>query len=102
MKFVYCTKCKMPIEVIRKALPKYSKVIDAIDPHTCQTSEDAEWQFPVNPAPTFTNRINNEIVKNLNDLDDSIGDRRPPENVKDGSKSSAPPSLLKQIRGSND
>lgn len=104
MKFVYCLKCKMPIEIVRKALPKYSKVIDAIEPHTCQT-ENAEWQFPINPAPTVTippPNPNDEIVKILNDLDAGLSDRRPKDQVREDSSNSAPQSILKQIRGQND
>ena len=96
MKLIYCLKCKCPIEVVHVALPKYSKTVEAIEPHTCQTTEEVEWQFPINPAPTVTVKTNpnDEIVKILNDLD---SDKRDPKDLRK-ELSSAPPSILKQLR----
>lgn len=104
MKVVYCSKCGTCLAVTRKALPKYGKIINIINPHECP-DEPIELNLTPVEIPSFgavEEKGENTFVQNLNGLlssttgTDNLVDRRKAENVK-GESSSAPRMLLDNI-----
>ena len=104
MKVVYCSKCGTRLAITRKALPKYGKIINIINPHECP-DEPVELNLtPIDiPIPSATGEGENTFVHNLNKLQslstdtDNLMDRRKAENIK-GESSSAPRTLLDNIQ----
>ncbi len=104
MKCVYCSNCGLRLAVIRKALPKYGRIIDLIEPHKCL---DEPVEFDLTPidvsVPSVNSGNKNAFVQKLNELQpSSIGtenltDRRKTEDIK-GDSSSAPRTLLDNIK----
>lgn len=117
MKHVYCSNCGLRLTIIRKALPKYGRIINLIEPHEC-LDEPVEFDLSPVDVPAFTGSSGDDKGKfdqKLNDLNkvphdlhlrpfrdnghiDDLGDRRGAENVKSESSSSAPRSLLDGIK----
>ena len=111
MKCVFCSNCGLRLAVIRKALPKYGRIIDLIEPHKCL---DKPVEFDLTPVevPTFTNVVEegkNKFVQKLNELEplpllppipgiEGTGDKRNPEHVKSEGSSSAPRTLLDNVK----
>ena len=104
MKCVYCSNCGLRLAIIRKALPKYGRIIDLIEPHKCL---DEPVEFDLTPidvsVPSVDSGSKNAFVQKLNELQpSSIGtenltDRRKTEDIK-GDSSSAPRTLLDNIK----
>ena len=92
----------MRLEVYRKAMPKYGRVLDLVTPHEC-SDEPVEFDLTPLDIPTIPPPGDNKFVKKLNELsppplpnlDRELRDRRPTEQV----KSSAPESLIAHIKG---
>ena len=104
-KIYYCSNCGMRLEVYRKAMPKYGRILELVTPHEC-TEEPVEFDLtPLDSPMPVPEEGDNKFVKKLNDLspppslvpnpDDGLKDRRPPDQV----KSSAPESLLSRMKG---
>lgn len=104
MKCVYCSNCGTRLAVTRKALPKYGRIIDLIEPHECL---DEPVEFDLTPidvsVPIVAGEGKNAFVQNLNKLQPSptgtedLTDRRKKEDIK-GEPSSAPQTLLDNIQ----
>jgi len=103
MKVVYCANCGTKLSISRKALPKYGKIIDVVEYHTCP-DEPIPLDLTPNEVPPFVEmKEKNKFVQNLNDLKSqsilgSIGtnalrDRREETPI----KSSAPASIIDSI-----
>jgi hypothetical protein len=111
MRVVYCANCGTSLGIIRKALPKYGKIIELVPTHDC-LPEPIPFKWEPNPIPTYTipKKGDDKFVEKLNELqpppifedDRSLGDRRPAEHVKDCAKSSAPTNLLNMLREEHD
>jgi hypothetical protein len=99
MKFVYCSNCGTRLEISRKAMPKYGRIIDIIPPHVCP-DEPVELDFTLNPIPTTPEVPDGKFVQKLNkleppvDLERSLKDRRPNDQVK---QTSIAPSSLREM-----
>ena len=102
-KIFYCSNCGLRLEVYRKAMPKYGRILELVTPHEC-SDEPVEFDLSPIDMPTFMPKEkDNKFVKKLNELspppsfvlDKELHDRRPTEQV----KSSAPKSLLTHLRG---
>jgi len=98
---IYCAKCGKALQIYRKAMPGFNRIIDIVEPHKCGTKvKDIDLGEPtVIPMPV--NLDENEdykFVQKLNDLKPSsisgTGDRRAKEHVKSDRNSSAPDSLV--------
>lgn len=50
--FVYCSECGTPLQVTRKALPKYNTILDMIEPHVC-SEKPAELNLTPNQVSPF-------------------------------------------------
>ena len=112
MKVVYCSNCGTKLHVTRKALKKYSKIIDIVEYHECP-DEPVELDLTPVDVPLFmATEGKDKFVKKMNDLSPtsilgSLGthalrDRRFEELHKEQPKdkfSSAPQALLNQIEG---
>lgn len=104
MKRVYCANCGTRLAVTRKALPKYGRIIDLIEPHVCL---DEPVEFDLTPidvsVPSMVGEGGNKFVQKLNELfplsidADSLMDRRKTEDIK-GESSSAPRTLLDSVK----
>lgn len=102
MKVVYCSNCGTRLAVTRKALPKYGRIIDLIEPHVCL---DEPVEFDLTPidvsVPNIVKEGGNKFVQKLNGLQpfsggfgiDSLADRR-----KEDKSSSAPQTLFDSIQ----
>ncbi len=112
-RIVYCSQCGTAISIIRKAMPKFGRIIDLIEPHEC-LDEPIQPDLTVNPVPAFVQEAKGKFVQILNDLQpgpgvwpeagipeghvaspgmigtDAFGDRRSTEFV----RSTAPRSIL--------
>ena len=101
-KIFYCSNCGLRLQVYRKAMPKYGRILELVSPHKC-TKEPIEFDLsPLDmPLPTMEEK-DNKFVKKLNELSPppslipklDLRDRRPPDQV----KSSAPESLLTHMK----
>ena len=103
MKVVYCANCGTRLNIMRRAMPKLGRIIDVVEYHICP-DEPVEIDLTPVDLPSFTeSEGNNKFVKILNDLQppsilgaigaDDLRDRRPLDQVKTESKSTAPTSL---------
>jgi hypothetical protein len=97
----------MCLAITRRALPKYGRIIDIVEPHECP-EEPVEIDLTPVDVPTFVNVPDDldkdTFVQNLNGLSpptigtNDLKDRRKIENVKDGTSSSAPRTLLDSVK----
>ncbi len=102
MRYVYCANCGTRLSIMRKAMPKYGKIIDIVEYHECP-DEPIEINLEPVDIPNFIEtKDKNKFVQQLNDLQppsilSSIGsdlkDKRKTENVKGPNLSSAPTGL---------
>jgi len=108
MKVVYCANCGLRLTIIRKALPKYGRIIDLVEPHEC-LDEPVEFDLTPVEVPAFTTvpeEGKNKFVQKLNKLQpqpsipniDGTEDKRKPEHIKSETSSSAPRTLLDSIK----
>lgn len=110
-KIVYCSECGLGSTIIRKAMPKFGRIIDLIEPHTC-LKEPIQPDLTVNPVPMYVQEAKGKFVQILNDLQptsldpigvlgsvstDDLADRRGVDVV----KSTAPKSILTGIGSLN-
>ena len=118
MKCVYCSNCGTRLTLTRKALPKYGRIIDLIEPHECP-DEPVEFDLTPVDVPAFEVTAEGgkgKFVQNLNILNiphdihlgpfqnddghiDNPGDRRKTEDIKSETSSTAPRTLLDNMRG---
>lgn len=97
-KFIFCSRCNTRLPIIKTVAKKYSQIMDTVEPHICpDVPIDLSTYFdPVTvPSPT------KEIVQKSDNLRYpplGIGDRRPSEHLRKEITSSAPPSLINQVR----
>ncbi len=102
-KVVYCSSCGTPLEITRKALPKYGRIIDLVPPHECSEELHDVELVPISvPLPKSEE---GKFVQHLNELEppqnlgavstEQLRDRRSAEYIKN--VSSAPISLLDQL-----
>ena len=95
-KVVYCSNCGQRLEITRKALKGYGRIIELIPPHTC-SEEPQDLDLTPVEIPT---KSEGKFVQNLDNLRPSavstadLRDRRPSQDV----KTSAPASLLDQVK----
>jgi hypothetical protein len=96
-KVVYCAQCGTRIEVYRKALKGYGRIIEIIEPHEClETPVDLD----LTPLEIPKKSADGEFVQKLDDLRPAsvstadLRDRRPSADV----KSSAPLGILDQVK----
>ena len=79
IKTVYCANCGTRLNVSRKALPKYGKIIDIVEYHECP-EDFVELELTQIDVPKFSEvEGKNEFVQNLNDLNPT--DSRNPEHT---------------------
>lgn len=110
MKVVYCANCGMRLNVLRKAMPKYAKIIDIVEYHEC-LDEPVEFDLTPVDIPPFDSKEEegkDKFVQKLNNLQtkSTIGalstadlkDRRRTEEVRSDIDSTAPNSVLGQIK----
>lgn len=108
MKCVYCANCGTRLTITRKALPKYGRIIDLIEPHEC-LDEPVEFDLTPVEVPAFTvipEKGKNKFVQKLNELQPQLsipgiegtGDKRKPEHIKSESSSTAPQTLLDSVK----
>lgn len=98
-KIVYCSNCGQRLEVTRKALKGYGRIIELIPPHEC--SEEPQ-ELDLTPIE-IPKKVGGKFVQNLNELRPAnlgsvstmdLRDRRATQDV----KSTAPASLLTQVK----
>lgn len=102
---LYCTECGSHLPIIRKAMPKYSCIVDMIEPHVCL---DKPIEIDLKPAPSveFIKQVRGKFVEKLNELQPpsplaslSTGDLRDRRSVADvRADSTAPANLLRQMK----
>lgn len=117
MKCIYCAKCGTRLTLTRKALPKYGRIINLVKPHECP-DEPVEFDLSPVDVPTFAEPVkegDDKFVQNLNRLDvphdlrvgpfqgddghiGNPGDRRDIADVKSETSSSAPRTLLDNMK----
>lgn len=105
MKTVYCENCGMRLNLTRKAMPKFGRIINLVEHHEC--SEEVQ-EFDLTPIDVPISRIleddenRDKFVQKLNGLSKTtvgavstadLRDRRPSEQV----KSTAPVTLVDQV-----
>ena len=99
-KVVYCAQCGTRIEIYRKALKGYGRIIDIIEPHECL---EEPIELDLSPLDIPKRDADGEFVQKLNDLRPptvstaDLRDRRPSQDI----KSTAPASLLTQVKNLN-
>jgi hypothetical protein len=100
-KLVFCGNCGKRLTITRKALPKIGRIIDIVEYHECY-DEPVELDLEPLDVPIPAKHIEGKekFVQKLNDLssppsnDYNLKDRRPQDQV----KSTAPPSLINQLK----
>jgi hypothetical protein len=102
---VYCSTCGTCLPITRKALPKYSTIINMIDQHTCPEVL-VELVLTENPPPStvkkedkkFASSLDDSSPKVVQDLDSpTLSDKRAKELI----RSTAPTSLLNAVKKGN-
>ena len=103
MKLVYCSNCGQPLEIKRKALVKYSMIIDMVPPHNCSEEPKSLEELGVKLNPISVDRTGNKFDEKLSDLNRKApianiepGDRRPKDQIKD--TTIAPQGILDAVR----
>lgn len=71
-KIVYCSNCGVPVTIIRKAMPKFGRIIDLIEPHVC-LDEPIQPDLTANPAPAYVQEAKGKFVQILNELQPGPG-----------------------------
>jgi len=100
MKTVYCANCGKRLNIKRKALPNYGKIIDIVEYHKC-LDEPAEIDLTPVDIPAFDESgDNNKFVQKLNNLPHKAINQLSTNNFKDqrSTSSTAPRSLLTQLK----
>ena len=123
MKHVYCSQCGTRLTILRKALPKFGRIINLVDPHVC-LAEPIEYDLTPIDIPVFEVTVkegeeiphglrlgpfrddgySNKSVQKLNKRQppsigtDDLKDRRKVEDVKSEVSSTAPRTLLDSIK----
>lgn len=106
MHYVYCSECGTRIQVFRKAMPKYNRIIEIIHPHEC-AEEVIEPDFTPDPVPTFLSNPQGKFVRKLNELQpksdigplaEGSGDRRLGEHTRKELTTIAPQNLLEKLK----
>lgn len=101
-KLTFCSNCGFRLSIYRKALPKYGRIVDLIEPHEC-SEEPIELDLTPTDVPIYVpEEKDNKFVKKLNELSPvslpianlDLRDRRPTDQV----KSSAPESILSHVK----
>lgn len=97
MKTVHCSQCGQELPITRKALPKYGRIVDLIDPHECGEIVEPDWSIVSVPLPSSGTK---KFVQKLNELQPPPKEQplRDLRNVSDDQKSSAPETILKAIK----
>jgi len=107
MKKVYCANCGTCLNITRRALPKYARIIDVAEYHECL---DTPTNLDLDPIPeSYPPRIEgkDKFVKKLNELPKpspygvdtmSVGDQRKSQDLRSELRSTAPKSLTRQLR----
>lgn len=97
MKSVFCSQCGQELPVTKKGMPKFSRIVNLIDPHEC-LPEIAELDWAPSPAP-LPESGTQEFVQKLNELQPKPKfepvDKRSSEHTKD---TSAPNGVLNALR----
>jgi len=102
MKIVFCANCGTRLSIMRKAMPKYGKIIDIVEYHECPDEPVKIDLEPVDISTFVESENKNQFVQQLNDLQPpsilgSIGsdlkDKRKTEDIKGPNLSSAPSGL---------
>ena len=109
MKFVYCANCGTRLNIYRKALPKYSTIIDVVEYHKCSPTPMEIDLTPVDIPVFKETKGKNKFVQKLNDLGtistEHLKDRRFETETETETKteskkpprSTAPPTLLNLV-----
>lgn len=108
-KLVYCANCGTRLQIMRKALPKYARIIDLVEYHECP-DEPVPFDLTPEEVPVFAPEIKGEkakFVQKLNDLSPQsiIGamssvdmrDRRNAADLRSEISSTAPKGLIKNL-----
>ena len=102
MKVVYCSNCGKELTIVRKAMPKFAKILDIVDPHVC-TEEVQMPELIPQSTPIPMSPDDRKFVRKLNELNkpsistEDFRDRR-----EETSRSSAPRNLLDQMKPPED
>jgi len=104
---VYCSNCGLALNTARKAMPKYGRIIELIDPHVC-SDKVQEFNLTPNPVPVYVDQPKGKFVEILNELQPStalgaistmdLRDRRQSADVRSDIDSTAPITLLDQLK----
>ena len=104
MHIVYCANCGMKLNTMRKAT--HGRIINLVESHIC-SEEPVELDLTPVDVPTFLGR--DQFVQNLNKLTkpgigslgaEDLRDRRDVADIKSDTSSTAPQSLLNQVKQS--
>lgn len=102
----YCSNCGIRLTITKRALPKFSTVIDIVEYHTCP-SQKVPFDLSPNPSPAylpqtdkrkFVEELDEIEPLGINELNEKIielRDRRPDSQV----KTTAPPGILRHLKG---
>lgn len=98
-KHVYCSNCGTRLEITRKALKDYGRIIDLIEAHECP-DEPVDLDLSPSEVP-IKKEVEGKFVQKLNDLKQSpqvstmdLRDRRKESEV----KTTAPASIIEQMK----
>lgn len=104
MKEAYCANCGKRLAVMRKAMPKFGRIIDLVEWHEC-SEEPQEIDLTPIGVPVFDQKGDKtKFVEKLDRMQGTIGtdmlrDRRKAEYVKEETTSTAPTSLINEVIG---
>jgi hypothetical protein len=106
MSNLYCSNCGLKLTTSKKAMPKYNCIIDVVVPHQC-SDEPVEFDRLPNQVTPFVS-LDGKFVRKLNDLqpanpqrnisEETIGDLRSKDHLRNEIPTSAPQSVLDHIR----
>jgi hypothetical protein len=101
-KSVFCSQCGTELPITRKAMPKFSRIIDLVPPHECP-EEPLSIDLTSNQAPKFIQEPKGKFVQVLNNLKPSLSteELRDRRDIVGEVKSTAPLSILKGIGSLN-
>ena len=69
---LFCSECGLRLQVIRKAMPRFGRIVDLIEPHVC-LEVPIEPSFEPNPMTPFTREAKGKFVQVLNKLEPGPG-----------------------------
>jgi hypothetical protein len=104
LKVVYCSQCGTKLPITRKALPKFSTIIDLIDQHICP-EEPVELDFKECLATPFVFegtkkfKVKLDEMNPLNSEPSTIFDKGLQDIRSEVITSMAPQSVLERIKG---